>query len=240
MVVISSGAVAQASKEPALKVIEKVSFDWSHSGKPTRFTLLGANLDGEFGGASRLEILTGQGRRQTFKIQDDVWGKIETPGLKRQNLVPSAKRMVFVAEGKAPDARTYLILIGIGDSCCDGAVDVLTVGSNGWALSVFHAKEQFLHDVVSLGEGRGIELVGQSGGSEARALKNAQSYDPFRVYLIAGEGLAQYSLELSKAYTEEHYCQWHGPKYDERFVAVGPVTGAKNCRVMTNAKFFEI
>jgi hypothetical protein len=68
-------------------------------------------------------------------------------------------------------------------------------------------------------------------------LKNAQSYDPYRVYLLEHDRPARYDLALSKAYTLAHYCQWHGPKCEETFVAVGPTTGSAHCRVMTDPEF---
>ena len=80
-------------------------------------------------------------------------------------------------------------------------------------------------------------MIGQPSDSEARALKNAQSYDPYRVYLLDRDQPAHYDLARSKAYTLAHYCQWHGPEYDEQFVAIGVTTGADHCRVMSDADF---
>jgi hypothetical protein len=232
-----TAASAQQGSTTSPKLVERVDFDWNHSGELTTFSLLGHPSREEPTGAYRLVVKRKDGRRWTFSNQGDVWIPVANRNLERQNLVPSSKRMLFISAGEGPATQIYLILIGAGSSCCVGSLDVLTAGSDGMPRVVFHSKEHLLAAVVPLTDQSGIELIGRSSDSEARALKNAQSYDPYRAYVITGAESAQYNLELSKAYTEAHYCEWHGPNYDERFVAIGKTEGAKQCRAMSEARF---
>lgn len=230
-------ARAQQANPTPRKVVEQISFDWNHSGTLTTFTLSGPTAADDPSGANRLVIKPKQGPSRVFRNPDDVWSAITSPALKRQNLVPSSKRLVFIAAGENPDARIYLILVGAGLGCCVGSLDVLTAGPDGTPHSVFHSEQHLLEAVVPLEDGSGIELIGQQSDSEARALINAQSYDPYRVYLINGAKAAKYNRSLSKTYTEAHYCEWRGPSYNERFVAVGRTTGARACHTMSEAAF---
>ena len=230
-------ASAQQTHTTPLKVVERVSFDWNHLGTLTTFTLSGPTAADDPSGANRLVIKQKQGPSRIFRNRDDVWSTITSPGLKRQNLVPSSKRMLFIAAGENPDAQIYLIPVGAGPSCCVGSLDVLTAGQDGTPHSVFHSEQHLLEAVVPLTDGSGIELIGQQSDSEARALINAQSYDPYRVYVITGAQVAKYNLKLSKTYTVAHYCEWQGPQYNERFVAVGKPTGARQCHTMSEAAF---
>jgi hypothetical protein len=170
---------------------------------------------------------------------DGEWASMSEAGLSRlnkQNLVSTSKHFLFVSSGSA-DANIYLILKGVDFGCCVGSLIVMTPGEDGQPRIVFQASSHLLAALIPTEGGDALEMVGQSSDSEARALKNAQSYDPYRVYLLEHDRPARYDLALSKAYTLAHYCQWHGPKYDEKFVAVGPTTGSAHCRVMTDPEF---
>jgi hypothetical protein len=170
---------------------------------------------------------------------DGEWASMSEVGLSRlnkQNLVSTSKHFLFVSSGSA-DANVYLILKGVDSGCCVGSLTVMTPDRDGQPRIVFQASSHLLADLVPAAGGDALEMVGQSSDSEAWALKNAQSYDPYRVYLLEKDRAARYDLALSKAYTLAHYCQWHGPKYDEKFVAVGPTTGSDHCRVMTDSEF---
>ena len=122
---------------------------------------------------------------------------------------------------------------GAVSGCCVGSLTILTSDDDGVPKVVFHASNHLLAAVMPSDDGSTLQIIGQLSDSEARALQNAQSSDPYRVYLLQGDHAAKYDLALSKAYTLSNYCHWHGSKYDERFVAVGPPIGADKCRVMT-------
>ncbi|MGD0736068.1 MAG: hypothetical protein ABR976_13020 [Terracidiphilus sp.] len=88
--------------------------------------------------------------------------------------------------------------------------------------------------------GDGITLIGQASDSEARTTRNSESYNPYRAYVIKGDNLSQYDLERSKAYTLKNDCEWVGPVYNEKFIAVNvdpDQWGAGHCRTMTEAQF---
>jgi len=105
---------------------------------------------------------------------------------------------------------------------------------------VFHAVEHLLGEVLPLPGGDGIALIGQPSDAEARALKNAASYDPYRVYIIEGDQPSRYDLERSRAYNIKYYCEWAGPTYNEKYIAVNVDPGqwgAGHCRAMTEAQF---
>ena len=108
---------------------------------------------------------------------------------------------------------------------------------NGSTLIVFHENEQLLTDIRPLEDVTGIQLIAKSSDSEAWAVKNAESYDPYRIYLLRGTSPAKYDLQLSKVYTVAHYCQWAGPDYNEKFGAIQISNGASNCKTMTKGQF---
>lgn len=131
----------------------------------------------------------------------------------------------------------YLILIGEGSSCCVGSLTVLTPDKDGSPLTVFHESRHLLTDVRPLADTSGIQLIAKSSDSEAWAIKNAETYNPFRVYLLRDSFPANYDLNLSKTYTRTHYCQWAGPDYNEKFGAIQVGDGAANCKTMTREQF---
>jgi len=151
--------------------------------------------------------------------------------------LPHAKRLCFVSAGRAASGPIYLILRGSGSGCCVGSLTILTAGKDGTPKVVFVAAEHLIERVLPLEDGSGIQLIGQATDAEARAEENAETYDPYRVYVLTGEARARYDQELSKAYTAAHYCEWAGPTYNERFVAVGAPTGRAHCHVMTEQQF---
>ena len=153
------------------------------------------------------------------------------PAFKKQK-----KRLYFFSSGSQANARVYLILEGAISGCCSGSLTILTPGEDGKPKIVFHESSYEAAALTPIDEDN-WKLIGRSTDSEAWAAKNAQSYDPYRVYLFRGSVAAAYDPALSKAYTESHYCQWHGPTYDEHFAAVGPPTGADHCREMSREAF---
>ena len=232
---------AQEHQPPRL--VERLCFDWDHSGTPTRFSLYSrTGKYGDQGDSDRLVIVAMNRKPWILLNNDDEWGPFVIDDLaipRRKNLVGS-KRLFFLSAGQAADARIYLILKGGGYGCCVGSLWVLTQGADGAPKLVFHATEHLLQDILPLSEGSGIVLVGQPSDAEARTLKNAESYDPYRVYVLDSDHPARYDLDRSKAYTIEHYCDWAGPKYDEHYIAVSVVPGqfgAGKCRTMTGAQF---
>jgi hypothetical protein len=223
-----------------LSLIEKSHFDWDHTGTTTTFSLVRTQANSVYGGANRLIIRRAGKASWSLTNRDDLWAPIsetELAGLRGQNLVPTSKRLFFVSPSSTHDAHVYLILKGAGSGCCVGSLTVLTPGDDGEPKVVFYASRHLIAAITPTDDQNSLQLIGQSSDSEARALKNAESYDPYRVYLLTGDRPAKYELALSKAYTIAHYCQGHGPKYDERFVAVGSPTGSDRCRVMTDKEF---
>lgn len=218
--------------------IETVDFDWDHSGQATRFSLSYRGSD-SFGDANRLTIRKAGSRPWVLLNQDDAWAPLDKelpPDLLKVSQVHS-KRMLFVSSGDG--ARSYLILKGGDDGWRVGSLWVLTPGEDGVPKIVFHAKEHLLYAVEALPDGKGIVVIGQPSDDEART-EYAASYDPFRAYVITGSDQGQYDLERSKAYTIKNYCEWAGPQYDERFVAVTihpGKYGEGNCRVMKESQF---
>jgi hypothetical protein len=98
----------------------------------------------------------------------------------------------------------YLVLQGGGYGCCVGSLTILTPGEDGRPRTVFSAAQYLLDRILPLEDGSGIQLIGKSTDSEARATGNAQVYDPYRIYLVIAGAPARYDLDLSKAYTERH------------------------------------
>jgi hypothetical protein len=232
-----SGALAQQNGSALL---EKTRFDWDHSGTPTTFSLVHSKTSSPDQYANRLVISRTGKPSWSLTNADDVWAPLsetELSRLRKQNLVLTSKRFLFVSAGPTSDAHIYLILKGAVSGCCVGSLTILTPGDDGVPKVVFHASNHLIAAVTPSDDGSTLQIIGQPSDSEARALKNAQSYDPYRVYLLQGDHAAKYDLALSKAYTLSNYCHWHGSKYDERFVAVGPTIGADKCRVMTDQEF---
>jgi hypothetical protein len=232
-----SGASTQQNDSSSL---EKTRFDWDHSGTLTTFSLLRSKTSNADEDANRLVISRAGKPSWSLTNADDVWAPLsetELSRLRKQNLVPTSKRFLFVSVSPASDAHVYLILKGAGSGCCVGSLTILTPGDDGVPRVVFHASNHLIAAIVPSDDGSTLQIIGQPSDSEARALKNAESYDPYRVYLLQGDHAAKYDLDLSKSYTLSHYCHWHGSTYDERFVAVGPPTGADKCRVMTDQEF---
>jgi hypothetical protein len=228
---------AESIKNTASALVERIDFDWDHSGKPTRFAL--STQDSSH--TTVPDILTIQRpgiKPLILENKDGGWGKYAAlaPALKHRNLV-SVQYMFFIAAGPAKDARIYLILIGEGTGCCVGSLTVMTPNQDGTPKTVFHESQQLLSDVQPLNDASGIQLIAKSSDSEAWAVKNAQSYDPFRVYLLSGMLPAKYDQPLSKTYTEAHYCQWVGPDYNEKYGAIQIANGINNCRTMTRTQF---
>jgi hypothetical protein len=229
-----------SAQQNNLSLVERTRFDWDHSGTQTTFSLFRSQTSRRDGEADRLIISRTGKRSWSLTNRDDVWAPLSETELSRsrtQNLVPTSKRLLFVSASSTSAAHVYLILKGAVSGCCVGSLTILTPGDDGKPKVVFHASNHLIAAIIPTDDGNALRIIGQSSDSEARALKNAQSYDPYRVYLLQGDRAAKYDLDLSKAYTLSHYCQWHGPKYDERFVAVGPPTGSDHCRVMTDQEF---
>lgn len=234
-----SASIASAQQNDS-HLVERTRFDWDHSGTPTIFSLIRSQISKTGGETNRLIISRTGKQSWSFANRDDVWAPLSETELSRfrkQNLVPTSKRFLFVSASSTGDAHVYLILKGAVSGCCVGSLTILTPGDDRKPKVVFHASNHLITAIIPTDDKNALQIIGQSSDSEARALKNAQSYDPFRVYLLQSDHAAEYNLELSKAYTVSHYCQWHGPKYDERFVAVGPPTGSDHCRVMTDQEF---
>jgi hypothetical protein len=219
------------------RLVEQIDFDWNHSGKPTRF-VLSSQLEDSEGAPDTLTIHTPGMKPVVLSNRDDTWGSFArfTPKLKSNNMVAS-KRLLFIASGHNSMARIYLILVGNGYGCCVGSLTVLTPDKNGAPHTVFHQSEHLLIDIRPLEDASGIELIAQSSMSEAWATINAESYDPYRVYILTADNPARYDLQLSKAYTIAHYCQWVGPDYNEKFGAIQIGDGPSNCRTMTREQF---
>jgi hypothetical protein len=239
MLVLDGGrTVASAQQKTSPELIERARLDWSHSGKLTTFSLFRQH-DANGGATDRLVIGLSGVKSWSLTSHDGEWASMSEAGLShlnKQNLVSTSKHFLFVSSGSA-DANIYLILKGVDSGCCVGSLTVMTPDEDGQPRIVFQASSHLLAALIPTEGGDALEMVGQSSDSEARALKNAQSYDPYRVYLLEHDRPARYDIALSKAYALAHYCQWHGPKYDEKFVAVGPTTGSAHCRVMTDLEF---
>lgn len=231
-------AQAAAQQKASPQLIEKVSLDWSRSGTVSTFSLF--REENSTGDTFDLLVIAAHGERSwSLPNHDGEWASLSEAGLShltKQNLVSGSKHFLFVSSA-SPGASIYLILKGMDSGCCVGSLTVLTPDEHGQARVVFQEQSHLLASITPTRNGNALELIGQPSDAEARAIKNAQSYDPYRVYLLEQDRPAQYDAALSKAYTLEHYCQWHGPKYDERFVAVGSTTGSAHCRVMTEAAF---
>jgi hypothetical protein len=231
---------AQGLQAP--KVVERLSFDWDHSGKPTNFALYFQNRNDGMGDADRL-VIQAKNRQPWILInRDDEWGPgvaDDLPSSEKKNLV-SSKRLFFVSIGQVSGARSYLVLKGAGYGCCVGSLTVLTPAKDGTPKVVFHAPEHLLREIVPLPDETGVALIGQPSDAEARSTKDSESYDPYRVYVIRGDIPARYDLAKSKDYTIKNYCEWAGPEYNERFVAVNVDSGqygAGHCRTMTENQF---
>jgi hypothetical protein len=229
--------LAESLKTSTSKLVERVDLDWDHSGKPTRFAL-STQLPDSAPYPDSLTIQRLGIKPFLLRNKEGGWGKFETlsPLLKHRNMV-STQHMFFIAAGTYDNARIYLILIGEGSGCCVGSVTVLTPDKDGIPLTVFRENQQLLYDVRPFEDATGIRLIAKSSDSEAWALINAQTYDPFRIYLLRDTSPAKYDLELSKAYTIAHYCQWVGPNYNEKFGAIQISDGVSNCRTMTREQF---
>jgi hypothetical protein len=228
---------AKTLKVTTSKLVERVDFDWNHSGKSTRFAI-STQARGSESYPDMLVIQDAGIKPFLLMNKDGGWGRfaVLSPLLKHRNMV-SAKRMFFIAAGSFPEAKIYLVLEGEGSSCCVGSLTVLTPDKDGVPVTVFHEDQLQLTDIRPLEDGTGIQLIAKSSDSEAWALKNAETYDPFRIYLLRGTSPAKYDLDLSKAYTLAHYCQWVGPDYNEKFGAIQISNGASNCKTMTRKQF---
>ena len=233
-------SAAEVPKVDAPKLIEKVAFDWNHSGNQTIFSLWSRQSTENDGTADLLVIQRKQGKAWTLLNHDDTWGESEIPlpvAVRNQNLIQS-KRLLFVKASSQPDARIFLILKGKDSGCCVGSMTVLTSSRDGAPHAVFHSQEHLLEAITPI-DRDGILLIGQPSDSEAWATKNAQSYDPYRIYRLEGDKPARYDLQLSKQYTSAHYRQWHGPISNEHFAAIGRTTGAAHCWVTTPSGFLR-
>ncbi len=147
------------------------------------------------------------------------------------------EKSFFISPG-GPDSPVYLFLKGADSGCCIRSLTILTSSATTPKV-VFSAQEFWVEHVAPLPGGYGIRIIGKPTDSEARAARNASVYDPYTVYQIVGDSRAIYDLELSKSYTIDHYCEWAGPKYNEKLVAVGKQSGSATCRVLTDAQFSE-
>lgn len=135
-------------------------------------------------------------------------------------------------------AAVYLFLRGVGYGCCVGSLTILMAGASSPKI-LFSAEEFLIESVLPLENGNGVQFVGKSSLSEARATKNAESYDPYQVFHIDGAANATYDLQLSKAYSTDHYCEWAGSKYNENLVAVVKPVSSSTCHVMTEERFTD-
>lgn len=246
LLVVASTNLASAQETSnsnlhAPTIVEKVYLDWDHSGTLSTFTLYYQHRKDGVGDTDRLVIDRKGNKPWILLNKDDEWTPLSTdftPTLLSKNLL-SSKRMLFVHSGTGPEAHIYLILRGGGYGCCVGSLTVLTPGEDGTPKIVFHAVEHLLQDILPLPNGTGITLVGQPSDAEGRT-ENSESYDPYRVYIIEADKPASYDLERSKAYTIKHYCEWAGPTYNEKFIAVTVDPGkwgAGHCRTMTETQF---
>jgi len=225
---------AQQTRKGSSVLIEQTRLDWDHSGNSTTFSLF--RRPGDVGSDQPDRLVIKQAGKPDWSLNNrgDAWAPLSETGLPVYR--KQAKRLFFVSAGSEPNARIYLVLKGESSGCCVGSLTVLTSGEGGTPKIVFHESSYEIHAITPT-DGNALELIGRSSDSEVWATKNAQSYDPYRIYLFRGAQAAAYDLDLSRAYTESHYCQWHGPKYDERFVAVGPTTDSTHCRVMSGEAF---
>jgi hypothetical protein len=226
-----------ANRVPHSRLIERVSFDWNHSGTPTTFSLFREGQDDPI--LDRLVISAPASPSWSFKDHDGGWASTlegELAHLKKQNLLPASRHFFFVSSG-SPETNAYLILKGVESGCCVGSLTVITPDEQGKPTVVFHASNHLLAAIEPIDGSHQLALIGQPSDSEAWALKNAQSYDPYRVYVLDRDQPARYDLARSKAYTLAHYCEWVGSKYNEKFVAVGVPTGANHCKVMSGTDF---
>ena len=229
---------ASAEKKNSSRLVERTYFDWSRSGEASVFSLF--RQENASGIATDRLVISVDGKKiSTLRSYDGGWATMSQAGLStlnKQNLVPNSKHFLFVSSNVA-NAPIYLILKGADSGCCVGSLTVVTLDEHRQPRIVFQASSHLLAAVTPISDESALELIGQPSDSEARALKNAQSYDPYRVYVLDHDRPARYDLALSKAYTLKHYCQWHGPKYDEKFVAVGQTIGSRKCHVMTESDF---
>ncbi len=238
---VATGLFAGRAHAVKPQLVEQLKLDWDRSGQLSVFSLSCSLGRGICKDANRLTIKRGDQPSWSIINRDDNWAaltpehvftsKEQLSALLKLRVAPSP-RLLFVSSGDSVDGRVYLILIGNA-----GSLTILSPDVSGTPRVVFHSRQQLLAAILSRKDKSGIEMVGQSTDSEAWASKHAQSYDPYRVYLIRGYDTARYDLVRSKAYTLAHYCQWHGPTYDERFGAIGDPTGAAHCRVMSRASW---
>jgi hypothetical protein len=234
----SAQASPPAKQNASSHLIERAAFDWNHSGKKSTFSLF-RQEDANGQTFDRLVIDSDGVKGWALRSRDGEWATTadgESARLGRQNLISTARHFLFVSSDSAK-AHIYLILKGEDSGCCVGSLTVLTPNDQGRPNVVFQSSSHLLTAIDPTGDDDELALIGQPSDSEARALKNAQSYDPYRVYLLDRDQPARYDLARSKAYTVAHYCQWHGPIYNEKFVAVGSTIGASHCRVMSDADF---
>jgi hypothetical protein len=224
---------AELLKSTAGKLVEQVDLDWDHSGKATHFA-----ITTQTGYPDTLTIRHPGIKSFVLRKKDGGWEKFATsaPALKHRNIV-TTQRMFFIAAGPASAAKIYLILIGEDSGCCVGSLTVLTPDKDGSPRTVFRENQHLLYDASPLEDASGIQLITKSSDSEAWALKNAESYDSFRIYLLKSASPAKYDLELSKSYTILHYCRWVGPDYNKKFGAIQVADGPRNCRTMTGEQF---
>jgi hypothetical protein len=230
----------------AEKVVQEIVLDWDHSGRPTSFIFErhdpGHGRDGD---VDRI-VIRGASHSAWSRSNADTWWSLEfasktDPVFSGEHV--SEARWHAILGGGYPVQRSffisaggpiYLVLIGASSGCCVGGVTVLTPDERGNPKIVFSPSEFLLDRVIPLRGGNGVEIVGQPSDSEAWAPKNASSYDPYRVYVIDSNRPVRYDEQLSKAYTEAHYCPWVGPDYNEKYAAV---TTPNGCRTMSGKQF---
>jgi hypothetical protein len=238
--------VSQGTSLP--RIVQELALDWDFSGETTHFSLERRSDEG-LGEADRLIIRRKDRAPWVLNSGDDSWRTIVTAGkqkvsfenqhvvksalIKEPNLTYWRQESFFLTVGAMGPRRTYLVLIGAGFGCCNGQVTILTPNENGVPAKVFSLTEFALSQIVASEGGTGIKIIGRSSDSESWG-KNAESYDPYRIYLVTNDKPAVYSKTLSKAYTETHYCPWVGPDYNEKYAAV---TTPKGCRTMTEEQF---
>ena len=230
---------AQETVHPPPQLIQRVHADWDHSGEVSAFSLYNRHTNESEGLANRIQI--SRKRIKPWIFLNPYYGGWE-------KIIGTSASMILPAEGEVrteksffispggPGSPVYLFLKGAASGCCIGSLTVLTASATSPKV-VFSAQQFWVEHVAPLPGGRGIQLIGKPTDSEARAARNASVYNPYIVYQILGDSRATYDLELAKSYTIDHYCEWAGPKYNEKLVAVGKEGSSATCKVLTDAQF---
>lgn len=238
--ILQDSARAQRASPSTPKLVQKLRVDWDYSGKPTVFSLFYQDRNGGDGVADSIQI-SREGLKPWILVNRyDEWEKIApSPGpiIRRAHGQINTDESFFISTGheKSP---VYLFLRGVGYGCCVGSLTILMAGASSPKI-LFSAEEFLIESVLPLENGNGVQFVGKSSLSEARATKNAESYDPYQVFHIDGAANATYDLQLSKVYSTDHYCEWAGSKYNENLVAVGKPVSSSTCHVMTEERFTD-